>query len=80
MSDLAPSHAVVLCLCVCVGGCCSTDGRRNSSTHMLFEHQVLHSLHDKLGAGVHHSGKKAAEEMGGETGEEDRVRLVVSLR
>lgn len=29
---------------------------------MLFEHQVLHSLHDKLGAGIHHSGKQAAEE------------------
>lgn len=32
---------------------------------MLFEHQVLHSLHDKLGAGIHHSGKQPAEEVGG---------------
>lgn len=29
-------------------------------THVLFEHQVLHSLHDELGAGIHHSGKQPA--------------------
>ena len=59
---------------------------RNSLTHMLFEHQVLHSLHDELRAGIHHSGKQPAEERGerreegGEETreeEEDRVRLVV---
>lgn len=57
---------------------------------MLFEHQVLHSLHDKLGAGVHHSGKQPVEEeevggggsRGGDTEEEeeDRVSLVVSTQ
>lgn len=25
---------------------------------MLFEHQVFHALHDKLGAGIHHSGEQ----------------------
>ena len=29
---------------------------------MLFEHQVLHSLHHKLRAAVHHSGEQAAEQ------------------
>lgn len=41
-------------------------------THMLFKHQVLHSLHDELGAGIHHSGKQPAEDGGGRTRREER--------
>lgn len=49
---------------------------------MLLQHQVLHSLHHKLGACIHHSGEQPAggggegrEEV--EEEEEDKVRLVV---
>lgn len=27
-------------------------------THVLFQHQVLHPLHHKLGTSVHHPGKQ----------------------
>lgn len=49
-----------------------------SSTHMLFEHQVLDSLHDELGACVHHSGQQPAEG-GAEGGRGAGVRLGVCL-
>ena len=39
---------------------------------MLLEHQVLHSLHDELRAGIHHSGKQPAEEGGQERRGEER--------
>lgn len=33
---------------------------------MLFEHQVFHTLHDKLGASIHHSGEQSVGmELGG---------------
>ncbi len=40
------------------------------STHMLLEHQVLHSLHDKLRARIHHSRKQPAENRWGRRREE----------
>lgn len=66
MTELLQEQACwVWMLCGCSAGRVLFDGRRNCFTHMLFEHQVLHSLHDKLGAGIHHSGKQPAEEVGG---------------
>lgn len=44
---------------------------KSSGTHVLLHHQVLDSLHDELGASVHHSGKQAAPGGGG-GGEEER--------
>lgn len=40
---------------------------------MLFEHQVLHSLHDKLRASIHDSGEQPG------AAEEDSVKLTYFL-
>jgi len=52
----------------------AVTGTRKCVTHMLFEHEVLHTLHDKLRAGIHDSGEEPVEvegegDEGGETDE-----------
>lgn len=40
---------------------------------MLFEHQVFHTLHDKLGASIHHSGEQSVGmEFGGVGGGKEK--------
>lgn len=40
---------------------------------MLFEHQVFHTLHDKLGASIHHSGEQSVGmELGGVGGGKEK--------